>query len=153
MIRGPGRSVRSRLMLVVLATTLAALGVVAIALVVYESRTYERSAAASLMTQAQVLGRATAAALVFDDPDAARDNLAALKLQPQIRAAAIYTTTGRLFASYGAPGAFGAGSPRQPQAVKRLGTGHLMDEMAVNVEQRLAGGERLHRVRVPDLLV
>jgi hypothetical protein len=30
-------------MLVVLATTLAALGVVAIALVVYESRTYERS--------------------------------------------------------------------------------------------------------------
>ena len=132
MIRGPARSVRSRLMLVVLATTLAALGVVAIALVVYESRTYERSTAAGLMTQAQVLGRATAAALVFDDPDAARDNLAALKLQPQIRAAAIYTATGRLFASYGRSGAFGGASPGQPQA-----DGYAIDGDEITVFRRI----------------
>ena len=132
MIRGPGRSVRSRLMLVVLATTLAALGVVAIALAVYESRTYERSVASVLMTQAQVLGRATAPALVFDDPDAVRDNLAALKLQPQIRAAAVYTTTGRLFASYGAPGAFGPGSPGQPRA-----DGYVIDGDEITVFRRI----------------
>ena len=132
MIRGPGRSVRSRLMLVVLATTLAALGVVAMALLVYESRTYERSTAAGLMTQAQVLGRATAAALVFDDPAAARDNLAALKLQPQIRAAAIYTTTGRLFASYGAPGVFGPGLPREPRA-----DGYAIDGGEITVFRRI----------------
>ena len=119
-------------MLVVLATTLAALVFVAIALVVYESRTYERSTAAGLMTQAQVLGRATAAALVFADPDAARDNLAALKLQPQIRAAAVYTTTGRLFASYGTPGAFGAGAPAQPRA-----DGYVIDDGEITVFRRI----------------
>ena len=78
---GPGRSIRSKLMLVVLATTLAALIVVAIALVIYESRTYERSTAEGLMTQAQILGRTTAPALVFDDPAAARENLALLKVR------------------------------------------------------------------------
>jgi signal transduction histidine kinase len=125
-------------MLVVLATTLAALGVVAIALVVYESRTYERSTAAGLMTQAQVLGRATAAALVFDDPDAARDNLAALKLQPQIRAAAVYTTTGRLFASYGTPGAFAVDSPGRPQA-----DGYVIENGEITVFRRIVEDQEI----------
>ena len=101
MRNSPDRSVRSKVMLVVLATTVAALFVVAIALIVYESRTYERSTAEGLMTQAQILARTTAPALVFDDPAAARDNLALLKVQPQILAAAIYMKGGRLFASYG----------------------------------------------------
>ena len=115
-MRGPGHSIRSKLMLVVLATTVAALVVVAIALVVYETRTYERSTADGLMTQAQILGRTTAPALVFDDPAAARETLALLKVQPPIRAAAIYTPGGRLFASYGATDVFGPGFPRAPEA-------------------------------------
>ena len=116
MMRGPGQSLRSKLMLVVLATTVAALVVVAIALVIYESRTYEQSTAAGLMTQAQSVGRASAPALVFDDPAAARENLAVLKGQAQIRAAAIYLPGGRLFASYGATDLFGAGFSHVPQA-------------------------------------
>jgi signal transduction histidine kinase/ActR/RegA family two-component response regulator len=108
------QSIRSKVMLVVLATTISALVVVAIALVIYESRTYERSTADGLMTQAQIIGRSTAPALVFDDPAAARDNLALLKVQPQIRAAAIYTRTGRLFASYGAADERAAGASRTP---------------------------------------
>ena len=115
-MNGPGRSIRSKLMLVVLATTVAALVVVAIALVIYESRTYERSTAEALMTQAQILGRTTAPALVFDDPAAARDNLALLKVQPQIVAAAIYMKGGRLFASYGNAAALGPPIPRMPQS-------------------------------------
>jgi len=105
-MRGPGRSIRSKLMLVVLATTAAALVVVAIALVLYESRAYENSSVAALMTQAQILGRASAPALVFDDPAAARENLALLRVQPSIEAAAIYKASGRLFASYGASDRF-----------------------------------------------
>jgi signal transduction histidine kinase len=108
------QSIRSKVMLVVLATTISALVVVAIALVIYESRTYERSTADGLMTQAQIIGRSTAPALVFDDPAAARDNLALLKVQPQIRAAAIYTRTGRLFASYGAADERAPGASRTP---------------------------------------
>jgi signal transduction histidine kinase len=115
-MRGPVQSVRSKLMLVVLATTIAALVVVAIALVIYESRTYERSTADGLMTQAQILARSTAPALVFDDPVAARENLALLKLQPQILAAGVYTPGGRLFASYGTADLFSPGVARAPQA-------------------------------------
>ena len=116
MRNSPGRSIRSKVMLVVLATTVAALFVVAIALIIYESRTYERSTAEGLMTQAQILARTTAPALVFDDPAAARDNLALLKVQPQILAAAIYMKGGRLFASYGNAELFGVGSTRTPPA-------------------------------------
>jgi signal transduction histidine kinase len=108
-MRDPGQSIRSKLMLVVLATTVAALVVAAIALVIYESRTYEQASANALMTQAQILGRASAPALVFDDPAAAAENLALLKVQPRIHAAAIYRPTGRLFASYGASDVLGAG--------------------------------------------
>ena len=116
LISSAGRSVRSKLMLVVLATTVAALVVVAIALVVYETRTYERATAASLMSQAQILARASAVALVFDDPAAARENLALLQMQPQIRAAAIYTRDGRLFARYGPGDALGPAFSARPQA-------------------------------------
>jgi two-component system, sensor histidine kinase len=113
-MREPGRSLRSKLMLVVLATTAAALAVVAAALVVYESRTYERSTADALMTQAQILARASAPALVFDDPVAARENLALLNGQPNILGAAIYRG-GRLFAGYGATDAL-AQATQAPQA-------------------------------------
>jgi len=116
LIGGAGRSVRSKLMLVVLATTVAALVVAAIALVVYETQTYERSTAAGLIAQAQILGRASAAALVFDDPVAARENLALLQVQPQIRAAAIYTPGGRLFASYGSTDLLNPAFTPGPQA-------------------------------------
>ena len=115
-MRNPGRSVRSKLMLVVLATTAVALAVTAVALVVYESVTYEQASANALMTQAQILGRASAAALVFDDPIAARENLGLLKVQPGIRAAAIYKPSGRLFASYGATDVFGSGFAQAAQA-------------------------------------
>jgi signal transduction histidine kinase len=115
-MRGPGQSIRSKVMLVVLATTAAALVVVAIALLVYDTRTYERSAANALLTQAEILARANAPALVFDDPATARDNLALLRVQPQIRAAAIFTADGRPFASYGAAETLAAGFSRALQA-------------------------------------
>ena len=134
-MRGPGHSIRSKLMLVVLATTVTALVVVAIALVVYESRAYERGSVSALMTQAQILGRATGAALVFDDPNAARDNLALLKLQPRIRAAAIYKPSGRLFASYGASDRFGPGSPQVSQA-----DGYAIEDGEIVVHRRITEG-------------
>ena len=134
-MRSPGRSIRSKLMLVVLATTSAALVVVAIALVVYESGAYERGSASALMTQAQILGRASAPALVFDDPAAARDNLALLKVQPTIRAAAIYKPSGRLFASYGASDLFGPGFPRSARA-----DGYAIEGSEIVVHRRIVEG-------------
>jgi len=98
------RSVRQKVMVVVLATTVTALLVTALAMLLYETRAYRSAVVSDLTTQADILARATAPALAFDDPAAASENLALLRARPQILAAAI-TARGRTFASYRAPDA------------------------------------------------
>jgi signal transduction histidine kinase len=94
------RSIRHKLTLIVLATTLAALAVTGIALVIYDLQDYREAGLNDLVTQADILGRATAPALAFQDPRAANENLQLLKAKPRISSAAIYNAKGKLFASY-----------------------------------------------------
>jgi PAS domain S-box-containing protein len=94
------RSIRLKLVLVVLAATFAALVVTGVALVFYDLRTYQERWVSDLTAQAEILGRASAPALAFDDPKAARENLSLLKTTPKIAAAAIYSAKGKLFAEY-----------------------------------------------------
>jgi signal transduction histidine kinase/CheY-like chemotaxis protein len=54
------------------------------------------------MTQADIMARVTAPALTFNDEETARQNLAVLRVRPQILAAAIYTSDGVRFATYAA---------------------------------------------------
>jgi signal transduction histidine kinase/ActR/RegA family two-component response regulator len=54
------------------------------------------------MTQADIMARVTAPALAFNDNETARQNLAVLRVRPQILAAAIYTSKGARFAQYAA---------------------------------------------------
>ena len=107
-------SIRYKLLLVVLATTLTALLVVAAAMVLYDARTYQRSWVGDLMTQADILGLTSNAALSFDDRKAAVENLAVLKLRPQISSAALYTARGALFASYSRDGMADPQIPKFP---------------------------------------
>jgi methyl-accepting chemotaxis protein len=53
-----------------------------------------------LSTLAQIIGDNSTAALVFKDPAAAEETLAALKAHKNILSAIIYTTDGRVFAKY-----------------------------------------------------
>ncbi|MGI4849247.1 MAG: ATP-binding protein [Janthinobacterium lividum] len=100
MIAAIRRSISRKLMLVVLATTFAALLVSAIAMLVYDIRTYQSSWVADLKAQADLVGRGSAAALNFDDRKAGTENLDLLKVRPAILAAALYRSDGRLFAFY-----------------------------------------------------
>jgi signal transduction histidine kinase/ActR/RegA family two-component response regulator len=109
------RSIRTKLMAVVMSTTLAATLVSVGTVVGYDLRSYQRTLKADLSTQAELLGHMTAAALNFDDARLARENLAQLRTRPSVRAAAIYNASGQLVASYVAPGEGGA-FPAQPQA-------------------------------------
>jgi signal transduction histidine kinase len=97
------RSVRGKLMLVVLATTLLALSLSSAALVVYDLITYERSRAGDLVSLASIIARAGAPALAFRDERAAAGNLALLRAGPNISAAALYDAQGRSFAAYNLP--------------------------------------------------
>jgi signal transduction histidine kinase len=100
MLDAIARSIRHKLALVVLATTLAALLVTGIALVIYDVRAYREAGFNDLAAQAEIVGRASAPALAFDDPKAAGEYLGLLGAKPAISAAAIYSAKGRLFASY-----------------------------------------------------
>jgi signal transduction histidine kinase/ActR/RegA family two-component response regulator len=72
--------------------------------VAYDLRGYQHALLNDLSTQAELVGHVTSAALTFDDPRLARENLAMLRSRPTVRAAAIYDEHGALFASYLAPG-------------------------------------------------
>jgi signal transduction histidine kinase/ActR/RegA family two-component response regulator len=94
------RSLRAKIVIVVLLTTFAALAVSAVALLVYETRNYGAFLLRDAATQAQLLADITVPALAFDDPAAARTNLEILSQRGDIDAAAVYSADGTLFATY-----------------------------------------------------
>ena len=100
MLRAGSRSVRGRLVRVMLATTLTALIVAGAALMYQDIRVYEGSVVDDVSTQAEILGRASSQALRIGDLDSGRRNLALLRAKPGIRAAALFDSRGTLFATY-----------------------------------------------------
>ena len=100
MIGRIAQSIRGKLLLLIVAVTFIALFVSAIALVVYEARTYRERWVQDLQTQAEILGVSSIAALAFNDKTAAKENLDLLRARPAILAAAIYDEHGSIFASF-----------------------------------------------------
>jgi len=97
-------SLRQKLLGVVMLATLAALLIALGLLIAYDLRSYHRSVLADMSTQSELIGHMSAPALAFDDQHLARENLALLRLRPRVNAGAIYTSQGKLFATYVAPG-------------------------------------------------
>lgn len=100
----PRRSIRQKLVMIVMSTTLAASAVSVGTVVAYDLRAYQRALRNDLSTQAELVGHMTSAALSFDDARLARENLELLRTRPSVRAAALYDERGALFAWYMAPG-------------------------------------------------
>ena len=94
------RSVRGKLLAVVLLTTAIALVVAGIAMLTHDLDVYRQSWASDLGTEASILALSTAPALAFDDHTAAQRNLAALQARASVQVAALYTTKGELYADY-----------------------------------------------------
>lgn len=94
------RSIQAKLSLILLATVGVALAIAAASLLVFEARNDWRSTREALVSQADVVGLASEAALSFQDPAVAAQNLRALQAQPSAVGAALYDASGRLFASY-----------------------------------------------------
>ncbi len=95
-----GPTLRGQLTFASMATTFVALLLTAGALLGYELNTYRRTWVEDLHAQADLIARATAPAIVFDDRKAATENLALLGSRHRIRAAAIYRSGGPPFAEY-----------------------------------------------------
>ena len=110
------RSIREKVIVVILATTCVALLVAALALVIFESNTYREAAISDVTTQADLLALTSAPALAFDDPVAANENLSMMRVRPNVLAAAVYARDGHVFATYRRGDARGGGVPNQPGA-------------------------------------
>jgi PAS domain S-box-containing protein len=102
---GNASSVRGQLVRVVLLTTALALLTMTAALLYRDLTEYRQAQVGDLGTEAGIISLVTAPALQFDDRRAAERNLAALSEKPNVLAAALYSASGELYASYVRDGA------------------------------------------------
>ncbi len=93
-------SVRHKLITISLATSGLVMAVTALAFIVNEAIVYHRNAREELVAIADILGRNTSAAVVFNEQYDATETLAGLKAKPNILAAYIIKTDGTLLAKY-----------------------------------------------------
>jgi signal transduction histidine kinase/DNA-binding response OmpR family regulator len=93
-------SIRKKLTLMMMLTSIAALLLACGAFVSYELLTFRKTMARDLSVLADVIGANSTAALTFNDPEAARDQVGALRAQQHVIAACIYRKDGRPFATY-----------------------------------------------------
>lgn len=129
------RSVRAKVLFVVLVTAASALLISSASMAWYELRDFRQTGVSELSAQAAVIGLAAAPALQFLDPEAAHEYLASLAANDDISSAAIYTANGTLFASYSATGQ-AVDFPELPEV-----DGHYVDGNELVVFQRIVAGD------------
>jgi signal transduction histidine kinase/ActR/RegA family two-component response regulator len=132
-------SVRGRMILMAVSTTLVALLSAAIAMLLFDARAFQRYWVDDLMSQADIMASVTAPAIAFNDAKAARQNLAVLRVRPQIMAAAVYSANGALFASYSREGEGGAIPARPEKPGYRFERGELLTYHSVVENGELLG--------------
>jgi len=110
------RSLRNKVTALVVATTLAALAIAALALLYNNIREYRETELAQLRTQAAILARASAAPLAFNDAKEAANALGILGVNPAVEIAALYGADGRLFVTFVQGGVSGADLPQLARA-------------------------------------
>ena len=109
-------SIKWKLMLVILLTSILVVFLACAALLVQELIVFRQSLAREATILADVLGRNSTAALSFGDEGAAQQIMEALRAEPHITAAALYSTKTGLFAEYLQVGTVRE-IPNQPGAV------------------------------------
>ena len=133
------KTVRGKLMAVVLLTTAIALFVAGIAMLTHDLSVYRTSWVSDLSTEASILALSTAPALAFDDREVAQRNLAALRVRPAVLVAALYSPDGVLYASFVRQGVLPP-APRMP--TNSAGT-HISGQYVDLSQPVVVNGERL----------
>jgi PAS domain S-box-containing protein len=97
-------SIRSKQMILIMATSCSVLLLACAGLVTWDLVTFRLFMTQHLASLAEVLGNNSTSALDFNDSKVAEEVLSALRAEPDIVTAAIYTKNGALFARYPASG-------------------------------------------------
>ena len=93
-------SIQRKLVAIIMVTSTVALVLACSTFLAYELVTYRRTVTQQLTTLARIVAESTPAALAFDDRRSAGETLAALRAEPHLVAACIYTKDGRPFATF-----------------------------------------------------
>jgi signal transduction histidine kinase len=93
-------SIRRKLTLIIMATSSAALLLACAAFVLHDLLDFRRRLVGDLSTLAEITGSHSAAAILFNDPKAAGETLAALRAEPHVVWACIYNQRGEVIARY-----------------------------------------------------
>jgi signal transduction histidine kinase/ActR/RegA family two-component response regulator len=106
------------------------------AVLAYELTTFRPRVLQDAQTQAEIIRVNTIAALQFNDPQAATENLSTLRSRTEIRAARLWLPDGRAFAAYVRPGAQLATPP--PPLVE---SARFLEDRLLLVEPMMADGQ------------
>jgi diguanylate cyclase (GGDEF)-like protein/PAS domain S-box-containing protein len=90
-------SIKRKLLLIVVFPSVLSLMVVSLFLLVLEITEFRENARDDLSAIATVIANRSTAAILYDDKDLARENLAVINTLPEVQAACIYTANGKLF--------------------------------------------------------
>jgi PAS domain S-box-containing protein len=99
-VRQSENSIRRKIMAVTMLTSVVVLAMTVSAFMIYDVLTFRESMRRNLTTLAHVTAENSTAALAFGNDKDAADTLSSLRLEPQIVAAALYDSTGKLFVRY-----------------------------------------------------
>ncbi len=140
-------SIKAKLMWLAMLTSGTALVLLYAGFVAYEFIAFPSVIARKLWIQAQMIGANSASALLFSDPGAASETLAALRADRRIVAAAIYDREGRAFARYVREDR--AGVPGLPEQVVQEPEGHRFESGHLVLHQAIAAdGETLGSIYI-----
>jgi two-component system, sensor histidine kinase len=138
-LRQVQRSVRGKMMRIVVTTTAIALLAAGAGMLTHDLSVYRDSWVADLDTQASILAASTASALTIGDHSVAELTVSALRARPTVLVAALYMANGRLYASFVRSGE--SPPPLQLQAVVR--TARVSGGSVELVQPVIENGQRL----------
>jgi signal transduction histidine kinase/ActR/RegA family two-component response regulator len=92
--------IRRKLLLITLASSVAALVLASSGFLIWDVYQFSVELREDQVAQARIVSEAAAAAVEFDDVDAASETLSVLRLRPRIRVGCLYTPDAALFAEY-----------------------------------------------------
>jgi signal transduction histidine kinase/CheY-like chemotaxis protein/HPt (histidine-containing phosphotransfer) domain-containing protein len=131
-------TIRRKLKLISMMTSMAALLVACAAFFAYDYRAMKYSLAETMTEVSEIISRNSTAALAFRDHEAAAGVLASLKSDPAMEGAAIYTADGQVLATYAARAAF-APPDNLPPVGTRFAAGFLEVVRPVQLDGQVAG--------------
>ncbi len=99
-----GKTIKRKLMMIIMIACSVALLLACAAILVFEHAVTRQTLKHNTQVMANVIGANSSAALSFKDQNAAKETLSALRAEPYVLSACLYTHDGQVFATYSRDG-------------------------------------------------